>query len=151
VTLRDQGLRSIEGKRQIHALSISGAIDDEELVRRVLIRFVHRRAEVLIPPFARAVCSEIKAQPHKLGVNRRKGAWGICSANGDIHIADRVLFLSPELARQIVLHEAAHLKVLNHSARFYQLLYSYPGSTEELEKAVKKAGIYIPAWFTDGS
>jgi predicted metal-dependent hydrolase len=47
------------------------------------------------------------------------------------------------------LHEAAHLKHLNHSERFYEELFSYEGSTREAERAVKKGTRLIPAWLLD--
>jgi predicted metal-dependent hydrolase len=150
VTIKPAGLRWVEANRQVFALTISGAVDDQELVRLALIRFTTKRAKQVIPPFAWEVCREIGAQPTSITVNNRKSAWGVCTRTGDIRIDRRVAFLPRDLARQIVLHEAAHLRHLNHSQRFYDELYSYQGSSKEAEKSVKKAISFIPAWFIDG-
>jgi len=151
ITAKSAGLRRIEGSKQIYSLRLTGAISDEALCRKALIRFVAFRAKQVIPPFAREVCHAIGASPNSITVNNRKSAWGLCTRAGDIRIDRRVLFLPTALARQIVLHEAAHLTHLNHSARFYETLYSYPDSTLAAEKAVKKALTHIPAWFIDGA
>ncbi|MDR3037139.1 MAG: M48 family metallopeptidase [Coriobacteriales bacterium] len=151
ITIKPDGLRRIQGAKQIYALKLSGATTDEDFCRRALVRFATRRAKEVIPPFAWEVCAEIGARPASVTVNNRKSAWGVCTHAGDIRIDRRVLFLPQDLARQIVLHEAAHLKHLNHSDRFYAELFSYEGSTREAERAVKKAIQLIPAWFIDGA
>ncbi|MDR1015041.1 MAG: M48 family metallopeptidase [Coriobacteriales bacterium] len=149
VTAKPDGLRRIQGIRQVFALRLSGATSDEGLCRRALVRFVARRAKEAIPPFAWEVCREVGASPRSITVNNRKSAWGVCTHAGDIRIDRRVLFLPADLARQIVLHEAAHLMHLDHSVRFYEELYSYEGSTQEAERAVKQATPLIPAWLLD--
>ncbi len=150
ITVKPDGLRRYDGAKQVLALKISGNIDDEVLCRKALARFVTKRAKDLIPPFAYGVCAEIGAKPRTITVNNRKSAWGVCTGSGDIRIDRKVLFFPTDMARQVVLHEACHLKHLNHSARFYQELFSYEGSTREAEKAVKKGIQLIPAWFIDG-
>jgi predicted metal-dependent hydrolase len=151
VSAKPDGLRRIQGVKQIFALKLSGATADEELCRKALMRFTVKRAKELIPPFAWGVCNEIHASPKSITVNNRKSAWGVCTQTGDIRIDRRVLFFPTDMARQVVLHEAAHLKHLNHSERFYRELYSYEGSTQEAEQAVKKGVQLIPAWFIDAS
>jgi predicted metal-dependent hydrolase len=149
ITVKADGLRRLQGTRRVFALKLSGAIFDEVLCRRALARFTVRRAKETIPPFAWAVCREVGASPRSIGVNNRKSAWGVCTQAGDIRIDRRVLFFPADLARQVVLHEAAHLKHLNHSQRFYDELFSYEGSTKEAEHAVKKGIRFVPAWFLD--
>jgi predicted metal-dependent hydrolase len=149
ITVRSDGLRRFQGKRQVFALKLSGAIHNEELCRRALVRFTARRAKEAIPPFAWEVCREVGVTPRSITVNNRKSAWGICTHAGDIRIDRRVLFFPEDMARQVVLHEAAHIKHLNHSERFYNELFSYEGSTQEAEQAVKKGMRFIPAWFID--
>ena len=150
VTVKGDGLRRFQGSKRVFALKISGATSDETLCRSALIRFVAQHAKSVIPPFVREVCHEIGASPKSITVNNRKSAWGVCTRGGEIRIDRRVMFLPKDLARQVVLHELAHLKFLNHSRDFYDELYSYEGSTKEAEKAVKKAIQFVPAWFIAG-
>jgi predicted metal-dependent hydrolase len=150
VTARASGLRSFQGSRRVFALRLTGAIHNEELCRQALIRFTARRAKETIPAFAHEVCREVGAKPRSVTVNNRRSAWGVCTRAGDIRIDRRVLFFPADLARQVVLHEAAHLKHLNHSERFYNELFSYEGSTREAERSVRAGMRLIPAWFIDG-
>jgi predicted metal-dependent hydrolase len=149
VMIKPDGLRRCEGAKQVFALKVSGNVADEPLCRKALARFVTQRAKELIPPFARRVCGEVGAKPRAITVNNRKSAWGVCTQAGDIRIDRKVLFFPADMARQVVLHEAAHLKHLNHSERFYSELFSYEGSTKEAERAVKKGAQLVPAWMLD--
>jgi predicted metal-dependent hydrolase len=149
VTVRPDGLRRVQDARRICALTLFGATHDEALCRRALARFITNRAKEVIPPFAAEICRQVHAAPRGITVNNRKSAWGLCTRAGDIRIDRRVLFLPTDLARQVVLHEAAHLKHLNHSKRFYDELFSYEGSTREAEQALRKGMSFVPAWFID--
>ena len=150
ITIKPDGLRRLDGSRQVLALKLTGAVDDERFCRQALIRFVTKRAKAVIPGFAWEVCREVGARPNNITVNNRKSAWGVCTHAGDIRIDRKVLFFPRDLARQVVLHEIAHLKQLNHSQLFYDELFSYPGSTKEAEKAVKQGSRFVPAWFLEG-
>lgn len=147
IMVKADGLRRMQGTKRVFALKLSGAIADEKFCSRALIRFIALHAKAVIPSFAWEICREVGASPRSITVNNRKSAWGICTRSGDIRIDSRVLFLPRDLARQVVLHEIAHLKHLNHSQRFYDELFSYEGSSKEAEKAVKAATQFIPAWF----
>ena len=135
--------------KSTYSLPLSGNVEDQRLCRLALQRFVLARARAQLPRSAHAVLSEIGQKPSEIRVKRRKHTWGTCSSIGVITLDARALLLPRELAREIILHEAAHLKVPNHSAEFYRELYSYPGASEENEKTLKRAAALIPAWFED--
>jgi predicted metal-dependent hydrolase len=134
-------------------LCLHGNIENEEACFEALRRFVTSYAKEQLPFFAWRTVGELEAayqlkrHPKDITVNNRKSAWGVCTHDGHIRIDRRVIFLPTDLARQIILHELAHLTHLNHGQAFYEELYSYEGATHEAEKAVKKATQYVPAWF----
>ncbi len=55
-------------------------------------------------------------------VSNAQGRWGSCSKQGNINLNWRLLLLPEKLADYVIIHELAHLKELNHSARFYAVL-----------------------------
>jgi predicted metal-dependent hydrolase len=131
-------------------LRIFGAVGNEQLCCHALVRFTTRHAKEVIPPFAWEIAHEVGAKPQSITVNNRKSAWGLCTAAGDIKIDRRVLFFPEDMARQIVLHELAHLRHMDHSQRFYDALFSYNDSSKEAEHSVKQGIRFVPAWFIDG-
>jgi predicted metal-dependent hydrolase len=147
VTLTRAGLRATNGRQSSYALRLSGAVHDEAACARVLRRFVLQRARETLPAFGWRVCETTGAQPRDISVNSRKSAWGLCTRDGSIRLDRKLLFLPEDLATQIVLHEIAHLRQMNHSARFYEELFSLEGSSKEAERSVKQAMVYVPAWF----
>jgi predicted metal-dependent hydrolase len=150
ISARRNGLRRIEDDgRRTYALKLSGAVCDEALCRRALVRFVTQRAKEALPPLAWEDCRAVGAAPRDIMVNNRKSAWGVCTHDGVIKLDRKAVFLPPDLVHQIVLHETAHLTHMNHSQQFYHTLFSLEGSSKEAEKAVKKAIQFVPAWMLD--
>jgi len=60
--------------------------------------------------------------PKKIRVTSAKTRWGSCGANGTISFTWRLVMAPPEVIDYVVLHELAHLKVKNHSPRFWKLV-----------------------------
>lgn len=48
--------------------------------------------------------------------------WGSCSKKGNLGFSYRILFLSPEVADYLVVHELCHLGEFNHSKKFWALI-----------------------------
>ncbi|MCU0496913.1 MAG: M48 family metallopeptidase [Anaerolineae bacterium] len=54
---------------------------------------------------------------------RRK--WGSCSYKGNITLNSELCSVPIELAEYVIVHELAHLKILDHSPAFWQLVEQY--------------------------
>ncbi|NLZ30209.1 MAG: M48 family metallopeptidase [Methanomicrobiales archaeon] len=63
--------------------------------------------------------------PGRVAIKLQRTRWGSCSSLGNININLRVIALPDSLREYIVVHEAAHLREQNHSARFWQLVGSH--------------------------
>jgi len=61
-------------------------------------------------------------EPKQVKVNSAKTRWGSCSASGNINFTWRLVMAPLEVVDYVVLHELAHLKVKNHSPRFWNLV-----------------------------
>lgn len=67
--------------------------------------------------------SEVMGLRHgEIKVNSAKTRWGSCNRKGDINFTYRLLFAPEELIDYVVVHELAHLKEMNHSARFWSVV-----------------------------
>ena len=66
------------------------------------------------------------AKPEKIVIKRLKKRWGSIGKKGDTIILNVNLVKAPEdIMNYIVLHELCHLKIKEHSHRFWELLHRY--------------------------
>jgi predicted metal-dependent hydrolase len=130
---------------------LSGDIANKRLCYAALQRFVIRRAREALPALAAELAGQcegiLERRPSAVSVMNARRRWGSCSVDGRIRLNCKLLFLPAEQAKQVILHELAHLRVMNHSRDFYTLLHSLPGSSKQAEKANRKAMTCIPNWF----
>ena len=61
----------------------------------------------------------------KFSVRDQSSRWGSCSSDRSISLNWRLVLLPPALQDYVILHELAHLKELNHSKRYWDLLDRY--------------------------
>lgn len=137
------GVRSRESGS---TLVVSGAVDDGAACLAALNAWVHRVAREHLA----ARLGEL-SHVHGLGfsavrVARQRSRWGSCSARGTISLNRNLMFLEPQLVDALLLHELAHTRVLDHSARFWTLLLELDPDAAEHRAALKGAGRLVPAW-----
>ncbi|MFC1613307.1 M48 family metallopeptidase [Patescibacteria group bacterium] len=64
--------------------------------------------------------------------------WGSCSIRRNLNFNYRIMFLPLELADYIVVHELCHLKEMNHSKNFWQLVAKVFPDHKILRKELRK-------------
>jgi predicted metal-dependent hydrolase len=73
----------------------------------------------------------------KITIRNQKSRWGSCSHKGNINFNYKIVYLPPELQDYIVVHELCHLKQMNHSRAFWDLVGEQVSDHKELRKMLK--------------
>ena len=78
--------------------------------------------------------------PTKVRFSRAKTKWGSCSSQGVIALNSALLKAPLRVIDYIVIHELAHLKHMNHSKSFWELVAQYDPDHKASRKWLKVYG-----------
>lgn len=59
---------------------------------------------------------------NRISIRNQATVWGSCSQNKNLNFNYKLYFLPGHLAEYVIAHELCHLKELNHSKEFWQLV-----------------------------
>ncbi len=104
---------------------------------------IKRLAGEKIPPVFRLCVNVVGVEPKKLTLRPMVSKWGRCSSRGHVSI-NTLLALAPDnVMRYIVIHELCHLKHMDHSKSFKELLYLYCPDHVECDKWLSTEGVVL--------
>jgi predicted metal-dependent hydrolase len=100
--------------------------------------FYREKAYELLLPRFRFWEERTGLKSAKVSFRINQSRWGSCSSRGHINLNVKLLCLRPELSDSVMVHELCHLKHLNHSKAFWELLAQFIPNLEALELELRK-------------
>ncbi len=73
----------------------------------------------------------------KVFIKNLRSRWGSCSERGNLNFNYKIIFLPPEVADYVVVHELCHLCEFNHSPAFWALVAQTIPSYKQLRKILR--------------
>ncbi len=109
-------------------------------VSQVMEKYLRYEAETVLNQILKQ-CYEITGlRPDELRIKKMKRSWGRCSSTRIITLNTNLIHCTPEFIHYVCIHELMHLKVMNHSKKFWDLVEKY----ESEYKRIRKSGSLLP-------
>lgn len=116
-------------------LAVSGRARTRSL-REAALAWLREAALALFHARIAALAPGIGVQVSRVTLSNARTQWGSCSIDGRVRLSWRLIHLRTALIDYVVAHELAHLRHMNHSARFWRVVESvcpdYAGARREL-------------------
>ena len=113
------------------AIVVTGA---REFLRRRVRDFLRAEAKRRIATLAHPHATMLGVKPRAIRVKDTRSRWGSCAPDGTLAFSWRLVMAPEWVTDYVVAHEVAHLRELNHSARFWALV---EGLTPHRDAAVE--------------
>ena len=121
-------------ERQIR---VSG--QNEHAPRR-LLDFLKREARRILDARVSEFAGRVGVAPRRITVRDTASRWGSCSTARAISFSWRLVLAPPYVLDYVVAHEVAHLRHMNHGARFWALVRELVGDVEKPQAWLNKNG-----------
>jgi len=125
---------------------VYGSVDNYEHCKSALRRWLTRHAKQLLTPWLDAIATEADIQYSQVIIKNQRTRWGSCSDKGVISLNAKLLFLSPNLVRYVMVHELCHNLERNHTNLFWAYLRQSEPQTNSLHSQMHDAWKQVPAW-----
>ncbi len=80
---------------------------------------------------------------NRIFIKDQKTVWGSCSSKHNLNFNYKITLLPTELADYIVVHELCHLRQMNHSRMFWNLVAVACPNYKELRRRLKSQGLTL--------
>ena len=129
---QDLTLVAEPGRTRAHRKGDALYVPAEARKRRDAVeRWYRRTARAEIAPRLDVATQAIGRPYSALTIRGQRTRWGSCSATGAMSFNWRLLLGPDDVLEYVIWHEACHLKVMDHSPRFWALLeHHLPGYKE---------------------
>ncbi len=127
-------------------LIVYGEIENMAGCKQAVCRWLHDKARLHLVSWLAGLSARHNLVVARVAVRSQRTRWGSCSQRNGINLNQKLLFLPPLMAEQVMLHELCHTVHHDHSQRFWGLLRSFSPDTTSLEVELRAAWRYVPAW-----
>lgn len=105
-----------------------------------LVELVRAFAREVIERRTLELAEKVGAPIKRVSVRDQSTRWGSCSSSGTISLNWRLVLLRANLQDHVIYHELAHVREMNHSAAFWDLLRQYDPKSDAHNEQLNPAG-----------
>lgn len=114
---------------------------DETHVARLVSHWLREQAGQLFAERVAHYAPMMNVAPREVKLSAAKTQWGSCTARGTIRLNEQLIRLPLRLIDYVVVHELAHLREMNHSAAFWEVVGGACPNYAKLRRELKSVGL----------
>jgi predicted metal-dependent hydrolase len=127
-----------------HAFMIPDGSDTEK--KQAIIALYKELAKLIIVPKVRQFQEICQLFPEKININSAETRWGSCSGKKTLSFSWKLLQCPEETVDYVIVHELAHLKEMNHSRAFWNVVKSIMPDYAARRAALNRFARTLPCW-----
>ena len=112
--------------------------DNTDQIKKMIDKMYYMIAEREVENAMEKTRKMVGLAPEEYKIKKVKTSWGSCSSNKKITINQDLVMYSRKAIEYVILHEVCHLKYMNHSKKFWNMVEKYMPDYKEAEKELKK-------------
>lgn len=97
---------------------------DARLIEQAVLSWYQQEAQQMFAQRVAEYAPKLQVSPQAVKLSTAKTQWGCCTARGTVRFNVQLIKLPLRLIDYVVVHELAHLREMNHSAAFWQVVES---------------------------
>ncbi len=102
------------------------------------VKLLKDKAKEIIVPILEYYSSKMGVSYEKVTINSAKTRFGSCSSKKTLNFSYRLALYPYEAIEYVCVHELAHLKEMNHSKKFWQIVEKYLPDYKERKSLLKR-------------
>ena len=131
----EERMKRLEGEQQRAVRA--GLLSEEDIAR------LTARAKEYIPGRVAHYAPLIGVEPGRITIRKQKTKWGSCSSKGTVSLSLMLGEQEEDAVDYVIVHELCHLKEMNHSPRFWQLVESVLPDWRQRREKLRQAPGYV--------
>jgi len=103
--------------------------------------FLKTTAEKYIVPRTHQLAKVMNIKFKNITLRGQKTRWGSCSSEGNLNFNWQLVHSPPAVIDYVIVHELAHRKQMNHSAKFWEIVRQYDPEHQKHRGWLKRQGM----------
>lgn len=119
--------------------------EDEDAIARKVFAWYRKQALADFMRRVELLAAKLGVEKPQLFLSNASTRWGSCNSKSEIRLNWKLIQAPPHIISYVAAHELAHLKEMNHSARFWAVVESIFPEYKKAEKELKQLGSRLHA------
>jgi predicted metal-dependent hydrolase len=95
---------------------------DKGIATATLKQWLRSRATAYLQQRTSRMSADLGFRYNRIYIRGQRTLWGSCSGKGNISLNWKLIMFPPYIIDYVIIHELAHLKVMNHSKAFWNIV-----------------------------